>query len=35
MLLTFIGAFLVYATCKIAKLVQMSREQLKHIKTQI
>ena len=31
----FIGAFLIYATCKIAKLVQMSREQLRNIKTQI
>jgi hypothetical protein len=27
-LLIIIGAFLIYATCKIAKLVQMSREQL-------
>lgn len=35
MLFIFIGAFLIYATCKIAKLVQMSKEQLKHIKTQI
>ena len=34
-LLIFIGAFLIYATCKIAKLVQMSREQLRNIKTQI
>ena len=34
-LLIFIGAFLIYSTCKIAELVQMSREQLKHIKTQI
>lgn len=31
----FIEAFLVYATCKIAKLVQMSREQLRNMKTQI
>ena len=35
MLFIFIGAFLIYATCKIAKLVQMSREQLKNMKTQI
>ena len=35
MLFMFIGAFLIYATCKIAKLVQMSREQLRNIKTQI
>ena len=35
MLLIFIGAFLIYATCRIAKLVQMSREQLRNIKTQI
>ena len=35
MLFIFIGAFLIYATCKIAKLVQMSREQLRNIKTQI
>ena len=34
-LLIFIGAFLIYATCKIAKLVQMSREQLRNIKIQI
>ena len=34
-LLIIIGAFLIYATCKIAKLVQMSREQLRNIKTQI
>lgn len=34
-LLIFIGAFLIYATCRIAKLVQMSREQLRNIKTQI
>lgn len=34
-LLIFIGAFLIYSTCKIAELVQMSREQLKHMKTQI
>ena len=34
-LLIIIGAFLIYATCKITKLIQMSREQLKHIKTQI
>lgn len=31
----FIGVFLIYATCKIAKLVQMSREQLRNMKTQI
>lgn len=31
----FIEAFLVYATCKIAKLVQNSREQLRNMKTQI
>ena len=35
MLFIFIGAFLVYATCKIAELVQMSRKQLRNIKTQI
>lgn len=35
MLFIFIGTFLVYATCKIAELVQMSRKQLKNIKTQI
>lgn len=35
MLFYFIGVFLVYATCKIAKLVQMSREQLRNMKTQI
>lgn len=35
MLFIFIGAFLIYATCKIAELVQMSREQLRNIKTQI
>lgn len=35
MLFIFIGTFLVYATCKIVKLVQMSREQLRNIKTQI
>lgn len=35
MLFIFIGAFLVYATCKIAELVQMSREQLRNMKTQI
>ena len=34
-LLIIIGTFLIYATCKIAKLVQMSREQLRNIKTQI
>lgn len=34
-LLIFIGVFLIYATCKIAKLVQMSREQLRNIKIQI
>lgn len=34
-LLIFIGAFLIYSTCKIAELVQMSREQLRNIKTQI
>ena len=34
-LLIIIGAFLIYATCKIAELVQMSREQLRNIKTQI
>lgn len=34
-LLIIIGAFLVYATCKIAELVQMSREQLRNMKTQI
>lgn len=34
-LLIIIGAFLIYATCKIAKLVQMSREQLRNIKIQI
>lgn len=34
-LLYFIGVFLIYATCKIAKLVQMSREQLRNMKTQI
>ena len=35
MLFIFIGAFLIYATCKIAELVQMSRKQLRNIKTQI
>ena len=35
MLFIFIGAFLAYATCKIAELVQMSRKQLRNIKTQI
>ena len=35
MLFIFIGAFLVYATCKIAELVQMSRKQIRNIKTQI
>lgn len=35
MLFIFIGAFLIYATCKIAELIQMSREQLRNIKTQI
>ncbi len=30
-LLIIIGAFLIYATCKIVKLVQMSREQLRNI----
>ena len=34
-LLIIIGTFLIYATCKIAKLVQMLREQLRNIKTQI
>lgn len=34
-LLIIIGTFLVYATCKIAELVQMSREQLRNMKTQI
>lgn len=34
-LLIIIGTFLIYATCKIAKLVQMSREQLRNIKIQI
>lgn len=34
-LLIIIGTFLIYATCKIAELVQMSREQLRNIKTQI
>ena len=34
-LLIFIGAFLIYATCKIVELIQMSREQLKNMKTQI
>ena len=34
-LLIIIGAFLIYATCKIAELVQMSREQIRNIKTQI
>lgn len=34
-LLIIIGAFLIYSTCKIAELVQMSREQLRNIKTQI
>lgn len=34
-LLIIIGAFLIYATCKIAKLVQMLREQLRNIKIQI
>lgn len=31
----FIGVFLIYATCKIVKLVQKSREQLRNMKTQI
>ena len=35
MLFIFIGAFLIYATCKIVELIQMSREQLKNMKTQI
>lgn len=34
-LLIIIGTFLIYATCKIAELVQMSRKQLTNIKTQI
>lgn len=34
-LLIIIGTFLIYATCKIAELVQMSREQLRNMKTQI
>lgn len=34
-LLIIIGTFLIYATCKIVKLVQMLREQLRNIKTQI
>ena len=34
-LLIIIGTFLIYATCRIAKLVQMSREQLRNMKTQI
>ena len=35
MLFIFIGAFFIYTTCKIVKLVQMSREQLRNMKTQI
>lgn len=34
-LLIIIGTFLIYATCKIAELAQMSREQLRNMKTQI